>query len=131
MSLPRAIKILVVEDDALLRFDLLEDLATRGFLTIEAECGDDAIGLLDDPELDALFTDVTMPGSTDGVALANLAVERRPTMFIATLTSNPRSPSLSKKASYLGKPWNEADFCDLIDRLKVWCNKSRDGEVYA
>lgn len=74
--------ILVVEDDDLLRDILTDILCEAGFQTSEACCADEALVLLDDrgfaAETAALVTDVDMPGTLDGVALAGCVHEKWP-----------------------------------------------------
>ena len=65
-----AIRILLVEDEGLLRLIAAETLRDEGFEVVEARNGDEAAKLLDGPDgFDALFTDVQMPGMLDGVAM--------------------------------------------------------------
>ena len=63
--------VLVVEDEALLRMaatDLVED---AGFEAIEASNADEAIRILEErTDIHIVFTDVDMPGSMDGLKLA-------------------------------------------------------------
>jgi two-component system, response regulator PdtaR len=63
--------VLVVEDEAILRAMASSIFSTEGFHVVEAATGDDAAGMLEtDPEVHLLFTDVHVPGSLDGLALA-------------------------------------------------------------
>ena len=73
--------ILVVEDDRDVRDIAVAVLEEAGYRVLEAESGDDAYRLLlahPDLRIDALFTDVVMPGRLDGIDLANAAQELRP-----------------------------------------------------
>jgi CheY-like chemotaxis protein len=68
--------ILVVEDDRDVRDVAVAVLEDAGYRVIEAASGDDAYRLLatrPDLRIDALFTDVVMPGRLDGIDLANEA----------------------------------------------------------
>jgi two-component system, response regulator PdtaR len=71
-SLPRvAASVLIVEDEALVRASGVGLFADAGFRPIEAESGDDAIEVLNaNSEVQLLFTDVDLPGTIDGLALA-------------------------------------------------------------
>src|SRR5258706_10998257 len=73
--------ILVIEDDRDVRELALTVLEEAGYRVLEAASGDDAYRLLlahPDLRIDALFTDVVMPGRFDGIDIANAARELRP-----------------------------------------------------
>jgi len=64
--------ILVVEDDAALRFTLSEWLRMGGYIVYESANADDAIVALASPVvIDLVITDVDMPGSMNGLGLLN------------------------------------------------------------
>lgn len=61
--------ILVVEDESLIRFGLVDILETEGFATREAASAMQAIEILKaDEAIDIVLTDIEMPGSMDGLA---------------------------------------------------------------
>ena len=63
--------VIVVEDETIVRMDIVMSLEDEGFLVLEASNADEAIGLLDThPEIRLMFTDIDMPGSMDGLKLA-------------------------------------------------------------
>jgi len=67
MAAPGASIGLVVEDEWLLRMELVDELREAGFQTLEAATGDAALSLLDsDLEADFLVTDIRLPGAADG-----------------------------------------------------------------
>ena len=67
-------RILVVEDEPLLRMTAVDLLEDEGFTVVEAGSGDEGLALLRTiPDIRVLFTDVHMPGSLDGLALARIA----------------------------------------------------------
>ena len=69
--------ILIVEDEGLVRLLGVDTFAAAGFRVIEAFNGDDALGLLEsDSDVQLLFTDVSMPGKMDGLALAREVHDR-------------------------------------------------------
>ena len=64
--------VLVVEDDALLRALTAEYLEDCDFSVLQAETADEAIRLLRaNRRIGVVFSDVQMPGSMDGVDLAD------------------------------------------------------------
>ncbi len=96
-----AVVVLVVEDEPLVRMfavDLLED---DGFTVIEATNADEALALLRTrPDVQVLFTDVNMPGSLDGLALARHVATSCPhlTVLIASGQATPRPNEVPKGA---------------------------------
>src|SRR5205823_12367259 len=63
--------ILVVEDEVLTRFSIAQELRIAGFAVIEAANAHEAMAVLHSgTAVDAVMTDVHMPGTMDGVALA-------------------------------------------------------------
>jgi CheY-like chemotaxis protein len=72
--------VLVVEDEFLIRFMLSDYLTECGYRVMEASSADDAIQLLETShdDIDVVFSDVNMPGSTDGFGLARWVRTYRP-----------------------------------------------------
>ncbi|MBK3404758.1 response regulator [Methylorubrum populi] len=77
--LPSGLPILVVEDDGLVRMVAVDMLEDAGFEVLEAGSADAAWAILErTPAVGALFTDIDMPGSIDGLVLAGRVAERWP-----------------------------------------------------
>lgn len=71
--------VLVVEDDALLRALTAEYLEDCDFSVLQAESADEAVRLLlANEQVEAVFSDVQMPGSMDGIDLAQWIARERP-----------------------------------------------------
>lgn len=72
--------VLVVEDDVLVRLVIAGYLRECGYRVIEAASADEAVRLLqrDDLRIDVVLTDVEMPGTMDGFALAHWLRRERP-----------------------------------------------------
>ena len=68
---PNRPAVLVVEDEPLLRMDAIDLIEDAGFKTYEAASADAAIEIIRNHEdICFLFTDIDMPGSMDGLKLA-------------------------------------------------------------
>lgn len=75
--------ILVVEDEPLIRMELVDELTDRDFAVIEASGAREAIELLwRHPEIQIMFTDIDMPGGMDGLMLAAAVRDRWPPIKI-------------------------------------------------
>jgi CheY-like chemotaxis protein len=112
---------LVVDDDGLLRMDTAEILEQAGFRTLEAEDGDAAIVMLEQHHLDIvlLFSDVDMPGSRDGFALAREAAVRWPqvALVIASGRRHPEAGELPAGAHFIGKPFSAEVVQDHLQEI--------------
>lgn len=78
--------ILIVEDEFLIRMSVAEVIRNAGFDVVEATNADDAIAVLETRrDIRVVFTDVHMPGSMDGLRLAQAVRDRwPPVQIIAT-----------------------------------------------
>jgi CheY-like chemotaxis protein len=76
-------KILLVEDEALIRVMAEEDLKDLGHIVIAVSSGDEACALMQsDFAFDVLITDIRMPGAVDGWELARRVRDAHPSMHI-------------------------------------------------
>ncbi|MFT3769293.1 MAG: sigma 54-interacting transcriptional regulator [Minicystis sp.] len=100
--------VLIVDDEPAVRFTLAEALEGRGFETIEAASGDEALARLD--EAHVVVTDLAMPGM-DGLALLAAIRAREPDLPVILLTAHgsERAAVQAMKAGaydYLTKPFH-------------------------
>ena len=116
--------ILVVEDDRDVREIALAVLEDAGYRVLEAASGDDAYRLLlahPDLRIDALFTDVVMPGRLDGIDIADAARELRPRLRVlyttgfADLVRHNRQHDMH--APVLRKPYRPAELRASVHAL--------------
>ena len=116
-------RILLVEDEGLIRLIAADLLQDEGFEVVEACDGDEAARLLDGPAgFDALFTDVQMPGSHDGVDVVMHARRRYPAIPVLVVSGYaPRLISrlsvLDPVAVFIGKPYDLAEIVKTLSRL--------------
>lgn len=75
--------VLIVEDEALIGLATVEWLSEEGFAVQLATTAEEALRVLhDDHTVDALFTDINLPGNLDGWSLAQKAREMRPDLAV-------------------------------------------------
>ena len=102
-------RILVVEDDFLIRMVLSEMLTDEGYDVVEAESGDLALPLLDG-SIGLLLTDLQLPGSLDGQALAALARRSHPDLPVIYTSGRPDVIVTSgRREMAVPKPYQNAD----------------------
>ena len=111
-------KVLVVDDDAALRFTLEEVLGEKGFESVAAVSGEEALGLL--AGVDAVITDLAMPGM-DGLGLLAKLREKDPDLPVILLTAhgNERIAVQAMKAGaydYLHKPFSSEELALVVAR---------------
>ncbi len=82
----RAARILIVDDELIVREILARKLSSLGYSCDSSENGRDALARLKDEEFDLLLADVMMPG-IGGIALLKEALGVRPEMAVILVTS--------------------------------------------
>jgi DNA-binding NtrC family response regulator len=106
--LSSSVRVLVVEDEALIRMSLVDELEDAGFRVLEAATADEAIGILSkNPNIEAIFTDIDMPGSMDGLKLAKLVGQTHPDMAILLTSGYLKIPKndLPETVGFIAKPY--------------------------
>ncbi len=117
MAQPR---VLIVEDDPLVRMMSVEALAETGFAVIEAETIDAALAILETraDEVAVIFSDIDTPGVHDGIDLARTVRGAWPHLRVV-LTSGSRLPPADELARvlFIGKPYRYFEVADRLYRL--------------
>jgi two-component sensor histidine kinase/CheY-like chemotaxis protein len=106
-QIPQPPKVLVVEDEMLLRMRAVDIVEDAGFIPIEAVNADEALAILESrSDVDLLFTDIQMPGSMDGLKLAYAVHERWPSIKIILVSGKLMLTDSEKPANsrFFGKP---------------------------
>ncbi len=117
--LPAPIRILVVEDEFLIRLTLTEALGDEGFEVLEAETGDAALPMLASGSgIRLLLTDIQLPGSLNGFALVDRARQAIPDLPVIYMTGRPDpASSPSRLDVFISKPYTLTDICDAAKRM--------------
>jgi CheY-like chemotaxis protein len=103
--------VLVVEDEALIRLALVEDLRACGFEVLEASSAPEAIDLLaEGAPIDIVFSDIHMPGYIDGLGLARWIFARRPEVSVlltsATCSAGDLPQEFRQSIPLIPKPYD-------------------------
>lgn len=100
----------VVEDDPIIMMDAVCILEDAGFSVHEAFDGDEAIVLLGEHwgSTTLLFSDVDMPGSVNGFALARHVDKHWPSIEIVIASGHvlPAENDMPERATFVAKPFN-------------------------
>lgn len=112
-------KVLVVEDEFLVRLTLVEALSDEGFQVLEAETGDAALPILQSyEEISLLLTDIQLPGTINGRTLAAKARESLPNLPIIFMTGGAdEGMDGSARDVFISKPYTLANVCNTARRL--------------
>lgn len=109
--------VLVVEDDGMVRMVAVDMLQDAGFNVLEADTADAAWSILERASaVGTLFTDIDMPGSMDGLALASRVAKRWPDIRLV-VTSGGHGMSdadVPDRGRFLRKPYRQAQLLEAI-----------------
>ena len=108
MSLLARPVILIVEDEPFIRLAAADAFEAAGFAVVETADAASAIEILQaQPDVALLFTDIDMPGSMNGIALANFVRERWPPVqiLVASGMTQIDTSELPTGARFFAKPY--------------------------
>lgn len=111
--------ILAVEDNSDLRRLVARQIKGLGYRFLEAENARDALEILENNDVDLLFTDIVMPGGLSGYDLAKLAAERWPRVKIVLTSGFPDtklriSGERPPNARLLIKPYRRHELAEAL-----------------
>ncbi len=111
-------RVLVVEDESLLRMEVAEEMTAAGWTLAEASSGEAALAMLVDNEFELLVTDIRLTGSVDGWKVAEAFHEAFPQASVVYVSANPDLPDRRVEGSvFLSKPCNIDQLLRICDRL--------------
>jgi CheY-like chemotaxis protein len=113
-----SVRVLVVEDDHLIREFVVEALREAGYDVIHASTGEEALAWCKRQAADVLFTDIRLPGKVDGWQIAEHCREHDPDLPVIYATgfspveARPVPGSLS-----LQKPYHPDEIVKAVGQL--------------
>ena len=118
LGMPKA-TILVVDDEQLIRWSLVERLSAEGYRTLEAETGKEALARFSDG-VDLVLLDYRLP-DTDGLDVLNQLRQRDPDTLVILLTafsSVDTAVEVMKQGAYhyATKPFNLDEIVLLVEK---------------
>jgi CheY-like chemotaxis protein len=111
------IVVLVVEDEPMLRMYAVDIVEEAGFTALEANSADEAVRILEKrADIRIVFTDIEMPGSMNGIKLAQAIRGRWPPIELILTSGRTwvRDEDIPARGRFLPKPY-QAD--KLIEAL--------------
>jgi CheY-like chemotaxis protein len=113
----RSVRVLLVDDDAIVAAGTAAMIEDLGYSVVEAESAATALDLLRaDPTIDIVITDYVMPGMT-GSELAEEAHRMRPGLPVAIATGYADAAREAAALPRLNKPYRQHDLAALIAKL--------------
>ncbi len=119
MSEGAPVRVVVAEDEAIIRLDLVEILAEAGYdVVADTGRGDTALELVDEHRPDVAVLDVKMPG-LDGLSAAAAIYERKACAVVIVTAFSQREMVESARDSgvgaYIVKPFQPSDLIPAIE----------------
>jgi two-component system, response regulator PdtaR len=114
-------KVLIVEDEMLIRMGIAADFQDGGFEVLETGTAYDAMHLLRTTEdIKAIFTDINLPGEMDGLTLAHYVRQHWPQMIIVVSSGKhlPTIAALPVGTRFLAKPVSQAAMARLCTDIE-------------
>ena len=112
--------VLIVEDEFLLRMEVVDVIAAAGFEVVESANADEAIEILESRrDITVIFTDIQMPGSMDGLKLARAVRGRWPPIKIVATSGHAhvRETDLPEGGRFLAKPYSPIQVTGVLREL--------------
>ncbi|CAB4599906.1 unannotated protein [freshwater metagenome] len=124
---PVSIRVVLAEDEAIIRLDLKETLEEEGYEVVgETGRGDEAVALVRDLDPDLAILDIKMPGM-DGLSVAReISAERLCAVLILTAFSQRDLIEQARDAgalAYLVKPFQRSE---LVPAIELAIGRFRD-----
>jgi CheY-like chemotaxis protein len=113
-------KIMVVEDEPLIRLGLASSIEDAGYEVVEAASADEAIRKLEATDgIRLVLTDVDMPGSMDGIRLAHYVNKRWPPIRLVVISGKVgvTPGQLPEGARFIAKPYQEPALIAVVGSM--------------
>ena len=116
----RQYAVLVVEDDPILLMEAMELVEDAGLTAYGARNAEAAIGLLERHiDIRILFSDVEMPGSMDGLKLAQAVRDRWPPVTIIMTSGRAKvtADDMPENGMFFAKPYPPTEIIQTLNRI--------------
>lgn len=122
----KSVRVLIVDDEPLVRVGLRATLAQQAGVEIVGEAGDGlaAIEAIEKLAPHLVFLDVQMPGCDGFEVLAQLDAEQRPAVVFVTAYEQYALKAFDAHAiDYLLKPFDDPRLLDALARARTWLDR--------
>lgn len=109
---------LVVEDEWLVRSDIVDELKAHGLRVLEASTGEAALNLFDMSRIDLLFTDIQLGGALNGWDVAEALRGMWPDLAVIYTSGNCADRSRQVSGGiFINKPYNASKIAETCNEL--------------
>lgn len=112
--------ILIVEDEAIIRFELADFFADAHYTVFEASDANEAIAILErENSIRVVLTDIQLPGSMDGLKLAHHVRDRYPPTVLLLTSGAAHVPAeaLPLNSRFVAKPFDPTRILRQIENM--------------
>ncbi|WP_349630658.1 MULTISPECIES: response regulator [Bradyrhizobium] len=114
----QSVRILLVEDDPLIREFVVDALREAGFHVVHASTGEEAMAWCTRQFADVLVTDIRLPGNIDGWQIAERCRQHDPALPVIYATGfSPVKPRPVPGSRCLQKPYHPDDIIRAVQEL--------------
>jgi CheY-like chemotaxis protein len=115
---PKARVALVIEDEWLVRNNIVNELKERGWTVVETATGEEALALLAGREVDVVLTDIQLAGPMTGWDVAYAVRIAKPDLPIIYASANVSDPLRRVEGSlFFGKPYDTEEIVAACRQL--------------
>jgi two-component system, response regulator PdtaR len=113
---PNKGRVLVVDDEPLVRFVAADALREAGYEVVEASNADDAMVMLNQDNFTTVLTDIEMPGAMNGLDLAWAVQGHNPRLPVVLVSGRqlPHQTEMPRTARFLAKPYRIETLLHLV-----------------
>jgi CheY-like chemotaxis protein len=110
--------VLIVESEALIRMSAVHMVEDAGFTSLDVGNADAAIGILEERgDVRAVFTDINMSGSMDGLKLAHAIRGRWPPIHLIVTSGLNVAHKLPAEGRFILKPYSAEQVASALNEL--------------
>lgn len=107
--------VLIVQEEFVTRMDIADEFDKAGFKVFQASSAESAIAILrDEPTIRVVFTDVDLPGTMDGLALAHYVRERWPPTILLVSSGRIPDTALPPGAFFVQQPYLDGGLANAV-----------------
>lgn len=111
-------KLLLVEDEILIRMVLADDFRLAGYSVLEAIDGETGLALFEaNPDIRLVISDIRVPGTIDGIALATIIKQLVPTMPVILASAHLPEGKEGIADKFFHKPYNHTAIIAFANTL--------------
>lgn len=109
---------LVVEDDPIIRLDVVDALEDRGWTVLETSTGEKAIVLMNEHQIDVVLTDIQLGGKLTGWDVARAARDRWPALPVVYMSALAVvTTELVEASAFCPKPYDPVQVVKMAEQM--------------